>query len=48
MAGGSNSPLRGGGRLGRFSIDVGGGERRRGETGQRGLSFKCSAVTGDL
>lgn len=27
---------------------VGGGERSRGETGQRGLSFKCSAVTGDL
>lgn len=27
---------------------VGGGERRRGETGHRGLSLRCSAVTGDL
>lgn len=46
--GGSSSPLRGGGRFGRLRSAAGGGDRNRGETGQRGPSFKCSAVTGDF
>lgn len=46
MAGVSSSGFRGGGRLGR--ADVGGGDRRRGDTGQRGVSLRCSAVMGDF
>lgn len=47
MGGASASPLRGGGRPARFGAP-GGGERSRGDTGQRGASLRCSAVMGDF
>lgn len=42
--GGTSCSFRGGGKLGR----LGGGERSRGETGQRGVSLRCSAWMGDF